>query len=236
MEDPGDWEDEYNDITETERELLEVIALHGFFPQEEAEEDMNTNSPVADDLFYPFGTINDSAECEICLTKESRIRNRSCCQIPVCDNCMKVYFVTQLENGVKRMQCISDQCSQFAPVDEIMCRLPTELKDKFYKYLVDANNDPLVKTCPKCSFVQHVTKEQMNIPKKKKKYGILVVCEDCNLEWCFVCHAPWHSEGVTCKEYQKGDKLVKKWAKEFHFGNKNAERCPKCKVHRLLVM
>lgn len=217
------------------RSLSQV--MHSLMDQnEEYDSDEFEEEPPAlekVDLLYPFGKVNVSAECEICLSRDSPVRDRSCCQIPVCDDCMKTYFMSLLESGIKRMQCISSQCSKFAHVDEIMCRLPADLKDKYYKYLVDANNDPLVKTCPKCSFVQNITKEELEAYKKKrkkKKLGILVVCQDCKLEWCFICHAPWHREGVTCKEFQKGDKLVRNWAKEFHFGSKNAERCPKCKV------
>lgn len=196
-------------------------------------EDIELPAPEPVDLLQSFGTVNVTAECEICLSRDSPVRNRSCCQIPVCDDCMQTYFVSQLESGIKRMQCIS-MCPKFAHVDEIMCRLPADLKDKYYKYLVDANNDPHVKTCPKCSFVQRISREELDAYKKKrrkKKRGILVVCQDCALEWCFICHAPWHREGVTCKEFKKGDKLVRNWAKEFHFGSKNAERCPKCKVY-----
>lgn len=202
------------------------------YDSDEVEEEPPAPEPV--DLLHPFGNVNVTAECEICLSRDSPVRNRSCCQIPACDDCMQTYFVSQLESGIKRMQCISSQCSKFAHVDEIMCRLPVDLKDKYYKYLVDANNDPHVKTCPKCSLVQRISKEELDAYKKKrkkKKRGILVVCQDCMLQWCFICHAPWHREGVTCKEFQKGDKLVRNWAKEFHFGSKNAERCPKCKVY-----
>lgn len=198
------------------------------------EEEVTLTVPT--DLLSSYGTINDLADCEICLSKDNKVRNRECCQIAVCDDCMEKYFVAQLEAGIKRMQCIATNCSQFAHVDEIMCRLPVELKDKFYKYLVDANNDPCVKTCPRCSYVQRVTKEELMVPKKIRKYGCHIVCKDCSLEWCFICHAPWHPGGITCKEYQKGDRLVKNWAREFHYGKKNAERCPKCKVHELLQL
>lgn len=214
--------------------MQSLMILHDpYYEYDSDEVEEEPPAPELVDLLHPFGNVNVTAECEICLSRDSPVRNRSCCQIPACDDCMQKYFVSQLESGIKRMQCISSQCSKFAHVDEIMCRLPVDLKDKYYKYLVDANNDPHVKTCPKCSFVQRISKEELDAYKKKrkkKKRGILVVCQDCRLQWCFICHAPWHREGVTCKEFQKGDKLVRNWAKEFHFGSKNAERCPKCKV------
>jgi hypothetical protein len=223
------------------RDSLEYFDL--FLPEggillelDETDEEISDTTELPKDLLYSYGTINDSVDCEICLLKDSKVRNRLCCQIAVCDDCMEKYFVAQLESGIKRIQCIGTKCSQFAHVNEIMCRLPVEWKAKFYKYLVDANNDPYVKTCPRCSYIQRVTKEELLVPKKKRKYGCHIVCKDCNLEWCFICHAPWHPEGITCKEYQKGDRLVKNWAREFHYGKKNAERCPKCKVYKILQL
>lgn len=76
------------------------------------------------------------------------------------------------------MQCIL-MCFKFVYVDEIMCRLFVDLKDKYYKYLVDVNNDFYVKICLKCSFVQRILREELDVYKKKrktKKRGIFVVC------------------------------------------------------------
>lgn len=56
-----------------------------------------------------------------------------------------------------------------------------------------------------------------------------VQCSECNYHWCFKCHAPWH-EGLSCKQYRKGDRLLKSWAKEKIHGQLNAQQCPKCKV------
>lgn len=59
----------------------------------------------------------------------------------------------------------------------------------------------------------------------------VINCIDCQLEWCFDCHAPWH-QGLTCQKYKKGDKMLEKWAKlkSIRFYQRNAQRCPKCKV------
>lgn len=57
-----------------------------------------------------------------------------------------------------------------------------------------------------------------------------VECEQCQFVWCFVCHAPWH-EGLKCKEFQKGDKLLKNWSREQQSGQLNAQVCPTCKVY-----
>ncbi|EAW48154.1 IBR domain containing 1, isoform CRA_f [Homo sapiens] len=57
-----------------------------------------------------------------------------------------------------------------------------------------------------------------------------IQCPTCQFVWCFKCHSPWH-EGVNCKEYKKGDKLLRHWASEIEHGQRNAQKCPKCKIH-----
>ena len=64
-----------------------------------------------------------------------------------------------------------------------------------------------------------------------KGRGLRVECSECDLIWCFRCQAPWHND-VRCKDYQRGDRLVKQWAKQLHHGQVNAQKCPKCKVSR----
>ena len=56
-----------------------------------------------------------------------------------------------------------------------------------------------------------------------------VQCLECNLIWCFQCHSPWH-DGIQCKEFRRGDRMLKKWAREVHYGQHNAQQCPSCKV------
>jgi len=56
-----------------------------------------------------------------------------------------------------------------------------------------------------------------------------VQCVECSLIWCFQCHSPWH-DGIQCKEFRRGDRMLKKWAREVHYGQHNAQQCPSCKV------
>lgn len=63
---------------------------------------------------------------------------------------------------------------------------------------------------------------------------VQIQCPSCQFVWCFKCHSPWH-EGVNCKEYKKGDKLLRHWASEIEHGQRNAQKCPKCKVGNPLV-
>ncbi|CAG2114548.1 unnamed protein product, partial [Medioppia subpectinata] len=57
-----------------------------------------------------------------------------------------------------------------------------------------------------------------------------VQCTECQFYWCFKCHSPWHSE-LSCKQYRKGDRLLKTWAKETNHGQVNAQKCPRCGIY-----
>ncbi|XP_076084186.1 uncharacterized protein LOC143054973 [Mytilus galloprovincialis] len=172
--------------------------------------------------------------CEICLSEDIDTRKRLCCSVPVCENCLQEYVKNEVEQRNVRLQCIN--CDSYVHRDEILALLPTELKDKFYRFLIEENKDPNVKTCPRCCLLQNkseilptLSPETLKKKKKNSAAGLKVICSRCALTWCYDCHAPWH-EDVKCKEFKKGDKLVKNWAKELSYGQKNAVRCPKCKV------
>lgn len=56
-----------------------------------------------------------------------------------------------------------------------------------------------------------------------------IQCTKCQFVWCFKCQAPWH-DGLKCREYRKGDKLLRHWASVIEHGQRNAQKCPRCKV------
>lgn len=56
-----------------------------------------------------------------------------------------------------------------------------------------------------------------------------IQCSNCQFVWCFKCHAPWHN-GLKCRDYRKGDKLLRSWASVIEHGQRNAQKCPQCKV------
>ncbi|XP_014662152.1 PREDICTED: E3 ubiquitin-protein ligase ARIH2-like [Priapulus caudatus] len=166
------------------------------------------------------------AECEVCLTVAT-LRARPCCALLVCEQCLQTYVHVQIGDGVAQIDCCNADCGGFMHRDEIMFMLvDAETKEKFVRYLVDANNDPRQKTCPRCNKIMTLERE----PTSGKRSA--VTCVDCHLVWCFPCHAPWH-EGLSCKEYRKGDKLLHEWAKHNseEMRQRNAQRCPKCKVY-----
>jgi len=110
--------------------------------------------------------------------------------------------------------------------DEILARLSGADKARYAQFLIDANCDPLRRTCPRCS---HVLAVDGDVLSTTDKYGLMVTCSECHLDWCFPCHAPWHAN-MKCSDFRRGDKLLKAWAREQHYGQVNAQKCPKCKV------
>ncbi|KAL5013728.1 hypothetical protein ScPMuIL_007998 [Solemya velum] len=177
----------------------------------------------------PQFPCSDEVHTNCCVCFDTRsLRRRLCCDFPVCDECMENYIAAQVKQRIVKIECPNTDCQSYVHRDEIFCRLSGEMKEKFYKFLIDANQDPLIKTCPRCSKVCKIDKVRLNNRKEKKK-GIKVTCVECDLIWCFSCQAPWHGN-VSCKQFRKGDKMVKNWAHEIHYGKCNAQKCPKCKV------
>ncbi|GFT51693.1 probable E3 ubiquitin-protein ligase RNF217 [Nephila pilipes] len=62
------------------------------------------------------------------------------------------------------------------------------------------------------------------------EYFGAVACPSCQLQWCFQCHAPAHG-ALTCRQYKKGDHLLRNWARARTHGQQNAQKCPKCKIY-----
>uniref|UniRef100_A0A8C4UA56 E3 ubiquitin-protein ligase RNF217 n=1 Tax=Falco tinnunculus TaxID=100819 RepID=A0A8C4UA56_FALTI len=167
--------------------------------------------------------------CRVCL-EEKPIKPLSCCKKAVCDECLKRYLSSQVQLGQADIKCPITECSEHLDETTILYNLPHDDIIK-YKYFLELSRiDSSTKPCPQC---KHFTtfRRRGHIPtpaKLENKYKIQ--CPSCQFVWCFKCHSPWH-EGVNCKEYKKGDKLLRHWANEIEHGQRNAQKCPKCKIH-----
>ncbi|XP_010624069.1 probable E3 ubiquitin-protein ligase RNF217 isoform X1 [Fukomys damarensis] len=132
--------------------------------------------------------------------------------------------------GQVEIRCPITECFEFLEETTVVYNLTHEDSIQ-YKYFLELGRiDPSTKPCPQC---KHFTtfKRKGHIPtpsRSESKYKIQ--CPTCQFVWCFKCHSPWH-EGVSCKEYKKGDKLLRHWASEIEHGQRNAQKCPKCKIH-----
>ncbi|RMZ97407.1 E3 ubiquitin-ligase RNF217-like [Brachionus plicatilis] len=209
--------------------------------------DLNFNEYFIEDLlenglsnagFYEK-TLASRSECEICMDF-CFVNERQCCNFKSCNNCINLYVQNRIKEscGNLGIECLNNECKKLIHKDEIcerMLKFDKNSHDLYIKLLVDANRDANVKTCPRCSHimdansVQSLSDEQLKNPKKKSRLLTKCQCAKCELIWCFQCHSPWH-EGVGCAEYRKGDRMLKFWAKEVHYGQQNAQMCPKCKI------
>ncbi|KAM4866053.1 E3 ubiquitin-protein ligase RNF217 [Thomomys bottae] len=167
--------------------------------------------------------------CRVCL-EDKPIKPLPCCKKAVCEECLKIYLSSQVQLGQVEIKCPITECFEFLEETTVVYHLTHEDSIK-YKYFLELGRiDSSTKPCPQC---KHFTtfKKKGHIPtpsRSESKYKIQ--CPTCQFIWCFKCHSPWH-EGVNCKEYKKGDKLLRHWASEIEHGQRNAQKCPKCKIH-----
>ncbi|XP_002400198.2 probable E3 ubiquitin-protein ligase RNF217 [Ixodes scapularis] len=164
---------------------------------------------------FPVG-LRVVAECGICL-EVVPLYERPCCAFPACTPCLRRYYASRVRQNSIQIECCNVRCHQFVSRDEISARLPSESKDHFHRLLSTANLS--TKTCPHCNYVT----------KRPRLDGAALLCASCGLPWCFACHSPWH-EGLSCRQFRKGDRLLKAWARTTAHGQVNAQRCPKCKI------
>ncbi len=217
--------DQYELLETFHRDLL----IHALEPDlddldEDDQQQVESSTPAPPP--YPVGD-RVLTTCEVCLDVKDLFL-RTCCRFPVCEDCVTQYFTVQVQQGISKIECLNFKCTKYVHRDEILARLDKVDKEKFYRFLVEANKEPHIKTCPQCCQIMTLEPGILDMSKIKKK-GLKVVCPSCFIVWCFPCQAPWH-EGVNCKDFRKGDRLLRKWAKEHHYGQANAQKCPKCKV------
>jgi len=197
-----------------------------------------TLTPIVDDdsTFSLKGDeelmVQPLALCQVCYEMQ-HFQVRPCCAGSVCDQCLRRYAEMQLTDiGNIRVICPFDDCNRFLYSDEMRRLLAADLDllGKYERWIEAANcQDPHRKTCPRCCRVTEVEPSLLS-GRKAAKYGVQVRCQDCELEWCFPCQSPAH-RGMTCKVFLAGDKLLKRWATDVRaVGDRNARRCPKCKV------
>ncbi|XP_061900324.1 E3 ubiquitin-protein ligase RNF217-like [Entelurus aequoreus] len=163
--------------------------------------------------------------CRVCL-EEKTIAPLPCCRKPVCDDCLTVYVRSQVQEAKTSIRCPISECSGLLEDALVVSLLDKEdvLRYRYFKEL--SQLDSSTKPCPRC---KHFTSLTVPSPiRSEHKYKIK--CSNCQFVWCFRCHAPWHHR-VKCRDYRKGDTLLKKWASAIERGQRNAQKCPKCKVH-----
>uniref|UniRef100_UPI003AAA99BF tumor protein D53 isoform X3 n=1 Tax=Centroberyx gerrardi TaxID=166262 RepID=UPI003AAA99BF len=163
--------------------------------------------------------------CRVCL-EEKTIAPLHCCRKAVCDECLKLYVSSQVRVGRAYISCPIPECSGFLEEGVVISHLANEDVAK-YRYFVELSQlDSSTKPCPQCS--QFTSLKTNNPNRTEHKYKIQ--CSKCQFVWCFKCHAPWHN-GLKCRDYRRGDKLLRNWASVIEHGQRNAQKCPECKIH-----
>ncbi|CAF0730745.1 unnamed protein product [Brachionus calyciflorus] len=173
-------------------------------------------------------------ECEICYDF-CFVNTRNCCNLKSCNKCINLYIQSQIKEscGNVRIECLNNNCKKLIHKDEIcerMNKFDKETLNLYLKFLVDANKDSKCKTCPRCSHIMNLDNLERRVKSSKTTLLTKCQCTECQLVWCFQCHAPWH-DGIACNEFRKGDRMLKYWAKEVHYGQQNAQICPKCNIY-----
>nr|XP_020442830.1 probable E3 ubiquitin-protein ligase RNF217 [Monopterus albus] len=190
-----------------------------------------------DDLVDPLGdmahqlyTEHTTAEsamqsCRVCL-EEKTIAPLTCCRKAVCEECLKLYVSSQVRVSKPYIICPIPECSGYLDEGVVIAHLTSEDVAK-YRYILELSQlDASTKPCPHCSQFTSLKKHNPN----RSEYKYKIQCSNCQFVWCFKCHAPWH-EGLKCRDYRKGDKLLRTWASVIEHGQRNAQKCPQCKIH-----
>ncbi|CAF3226012.1 unnamed protein product [Rotaria socialis] len=177
------------------------------------------------------GVVLPTAECQVCL-EESSIRPLSCCSSTVCSSCIYSHLSSHISEAQIRIACPS--CPHILTREEILLLLLEkdtngEIAERYKRFYADINREPHIKTCPQCCAIKQIDKNLFQGVRLRKNIPRRVTCDECQFEWCFYCHAPWHSK-MTCKEYREGEKLLRVWAAKTDNNQQNAQRCPRCKV------
>jgi len=185
--------------------------------QIETNEQINIENLIDDALSFPVGEWV-RVDCEICF-QECWLNRRVCCNYAACSTCLSQYFQERVSLGSFSIECINNRCNLPVNRNEISISLEPKFKE-IYHNLLRANNDlgKLTRTCPNCNSI-HKLKDNSELKKmrknrKKDPLASSVKCEECNIQWCFLCHSPWHFN-ITCKQFIAGDRLLRDWAKQF---------------------
>lgn len=210
-----------------EREDYYVMLVQTLIRTEMDQSDDNISlNLVEDDIVSPplikAGRLVEK-DCVVCMLTVTQ-NVRSCCGTMVCDDCIAEYVQHKIHEGKVFFTCPATDCKMPISKEEILARLSDpEMRKKFHQFLTNANAEPNKKTCPHCC--QPTTFQ----PEMPEKFGHLIICEQCEFHWCFDCHSPNH-ESIKCKDNMKGLKALKLWTKESPHGQRNARKCPSCKV------
>lgn len=178
---------------------------------------------------------NERRECEVCLEDSSNVNGLFCCSSSMCSRYLYLHLSTKINDGSIRIFCPS--CSHIFIREEILSLLSVHdvegvLADRYKRFYANINDEAHIKTCPRCCVIQEIEKNASPKRPWKRKIPPNVHCVESQLEWCFSCHTPRH-EKMSCKEYQRREKIFRLWASQIDQKLHNAQKCARCKVGSL---
>ena len=132
-------------------------------------------------------------ECQICLEESFIADGFFCCSSSVCSRCLYLYLSTHINEGSIRISCPS--CSHILTCEEILSLLTIHdhqevLAERYKRFHANINGEAHIKTCPRCCVIKEIEKDAWGKRPGKRKIPRKVHCEECQLDWCFSCHAP----------------------------------------------
>ena len=170
--------------------------------------------------------------CIVCYDTDDEFLKLSCCGEITCQPCLATMIRTRLEDGLIEFPCPNPECSDPVSRTEALRHLDAEEKARYERLRVNAEGDGTRKTCPHCSHItEHRLPRTRRLGRRRqlREEEVKITCENCRIEWCFQCHAPWHSD-MTCKNFMRGNKQFRKWTQGCQKGIANCQKCPTCRV------
>ena len=177
----------------------------------------------------PFQSV-ETVQCAICYQTIHSTHNLKCCSRKVCRECMDQMIKTNIDKGIIKISCPFPDCEKYIASDDVKHLLQPYPKylEKYSKFREARSESATEKVCPRCALLTH-----HQVPKRlfgPKESDIKLTCERCSLEWCFKCHAPWHTH-QSCREFKSGNKEFRHWMKgRNNKGSANAHKCPSCNI------
>ena len=178
----------------------------------------------------PLWRQNSVFTCKVCFS-ERVLEPRFCCSFPICHSCFDKYLTTQIDDGKATINCPNYECGSAVPFEEVAQTVDSDRRIKLERLASKTLRKKGYKACPQCNAIT-VASETLLRKAKLEKSTFKVTCPVCQLEWCYDCETPWHRNS-TCKNVKSNDKLFKEWTKRYsdsEKSEKNARKCPKCKV------